>query len=63
MFCPDIVKQIVIEIAARIYEESKQGAGALGIESEWNAGASGVRYQLLTDRERELLAPYRKLNL
>lgn len=61
---PEQVKQVIIEIAAEIYEESKHGAGALGIATDWTRGDSAsdrVRYVDLSDRHMALLAPYRRI--
>lgn len=58
--CPDGVKQVILEISATIYEESKRGRGVLIIESEWQTGSSGERYKELDQRHRAILAPYRR---
>lgn len=58
--CPDAVKQVILEISATIYEESKRGRGILVIESEWQTGSSGERYKELDERHKKILAPYRR---
>jgi hypothetical protein len=60
VLCPETVKQVIIEIAATIYEESKRGRGILIIESEWQTGSSGERYKELDDQHKKVLAPYRR---
>jgi len=60
LLCPDAVKQVILEIGAAIYEESKRGRGILLIESEWQIGSSGERYKELDERHRATLAPYRR---
>lgn len=47
--CPEMVKQVIIEIAAGIFEASKQGAGELQDE------------EMMTQRHEYLLAPYRRI--
>jgi hypothetical protein len=54
--CPETVKQVIIEIAAEIFEESKQGAGELRIHSNVY-----VTYYSLSERHREMLAAYRRM--
>ncbi len=60
VLCPDTVKQVILEISATIYEESKRGRGVLIIESEWQTGSSGERYKELDERHKKVLAPYRR---
>ncbi|HEY6171074.1 MAG TPA: hypothetical protein VIX80_02330 [Candidatus Kapabacteria bacterium] len=60
LLCPDAVRQVILEIAATIYEESKRGRGILVIESEWQTGTSGERYKELDERHEKILAPYRR---
>lgn len=60
LLCPAEVKQVILEISATIYEESKRGRGILLIESEWQTGSSGERYKELDERHRTILAPYRR---
>ena len=47
--CPEMVKQVIIEIAAGIFEASKQGAGELHDD------------EMMTQRHEYLLAPYRRI--
>ena len=47
--CPEMVKQVIIEIAAGIFEASKQGAGEL------------LDDEMMTQRHEYLLAPYRRI--
>lgn len=54
--CPETIRQVIIEIAAEIFEESKQGASELCIQSEGD-----VRYYSLSERHRNMLAVYRRL--
>jgi hypothetical protein len=58
---PKTVAQVILEHAARIYEESKRGTGILVIESEWQTNARGAHYRTIDERHRRMLAPYRKL--
>lgn len=58
--CPDAIKQVILEISASIYEESKRGRGILLLESEWQTGSSGERYRELDERHKKVLAPYRR---
>jgi hypothetical protein len=58
------VRQVITEIAAIVYEESKQGGMRLGImmESGKNDAASDrVRYADLSARQKEMLAPYKRM--
>jgi hypothetical protein len=63
LVCPESVKQVITEVAAIIFEESKQGGARLGIaiESDRN-DASGIRVRFLdlTPRQIEMLAPYKR---
>jgi hypothetical protein len=52
--CPEMVRHVIIEIAAAIFEDSKQGAG------EFRTDAEGFT---LSERHEYLLAPYRRLPL
>ncbi len=61
--CPETVKQVITEIAAMIFEESKQGSGRLGImiESDKNDTSSDrFRYADLTERQKAMLSPYKR---
>jgi hypothetical protein len=61
--CPETVKQVITEVAALIYEESKLGSGRLGImiESDKNdASIERVRYLDLTERQKTMLSPYKR---
>ena len=61
---PEEVKQVIIELAAQIFEESKHGAGALGIATDWSrdsAASDRVRYLDLSDRHRTQLTAYRRV--
>lgn len=57
--CPDAVRQVILEIAVTIFEESKHGRGILVIASEEQSGIS-EHYKELTARHRNILAPYRR---
>ncbi len=62
--CPETVRQVIIEVAAMIFEESKQGSSRLGIEVESDRSDTNyerVRYQDLTDRQERMLAPYKRI--
>jgi hypothetical protein len=52
--CPEMVRHVIIEIAAAIFEDSKQGAGEFRTSPEAFA---------LSERHEYLLAPYRRLPL
>jgi hypothetical protein len=54
--CPEMVRQVIIEIAADIFEASKQGVGKFGITREHD-----IEYQSLSPRHEYLLAPYRRM--
>lgn len=58
--CPDAVKQVILEISATIYEESKRGRGILIIESEEQPSGGTERYKELDERHKKVLAPYRR---
>lgn len=62
--CPESVKQVIIEVAAIVFEESKQGAGNLGKLTESvkaDADFERVRYLDLSSRQRMMLAPYKRI--
>jgi hypothetical protein len=62
--CPETVMQVITEVAAIIFEESKMGGARLGIEIESNKNdTSGdrARYLDLTPRHIEMLAPYKRV--
>lgn len=56
LMCPETVKQVIIEAAAEIFEESKQGAGRFEIADD-----GAVRYASLLERHQAKLAQYRRL--
>ena len=61
--CPETVMQIITEVAALAFEESKQGGGRLGIYSESDrsdTSADRARYSDLTERQKAMLAPYKR---
>lgn len=62
--CPETVKQAIIEIAAIIFEESKQGGGNLGrllVSDRIDADYERVRFIELSPRHLNLLAPYKRI--
>ena len=62
--CPESVRQVIIEVASILFEESKQGGGRLGILSEADKNGMGtdrVRYTDLTDRQKIMLMPYMRI--
>ncbi|MDP4229799.1 MAG: hypothetical protein Q8916_05270 [Bacteroidota bacterium] len=62
--CPEMVKQVITEIAAVIFEESKQGGGRLGAFSEsdkLDTTSDRIRYIELSARQKEMLAPYKRI--
>lgn len=64
LICPETVRQVITEVAAVIFEESKQGASRLGIEVESDRSDSNyerARYQDLTKRQERILAPYKRM--
>ncbi|MEI8134832.1 MAG: hypothetical protein WCH46_07105 [bacterium] len=61
---PETVCQVILEIAAIVFEESKLGGARLGIEIESdhsNPSGTRVKYLDLRPRHVELLAPYRRV--
>jgi hypothetical protein len=61
--CPETVKQVITEVAAIIFQESNQGSGSLGviITSERNdTNSDRLRYSDLTERQKAMLAPYKR---
>jgi len=61
--CPETVKQIIIETAAMIFEDSKQGRDQLGLFSDaekFDTTATRVRYIDLSERQKAMLAPYKR---
>jgi hypothetical protein len=64
--CPESVMQVITEVAAIIYEESKQGSARLGIGIEYDkndTSGARIRYLDLTERQIEMLAPYKKISI
>ena len=64
--CPESVMQVITEVAAVIFEESKLGGARLGIETESDKNDSSsdrARYIELTDRQKSMLAPYKKISI
>ena len=62
--CPEAVMQVITEVAAIIFEESKLGGARLGIELESDKKDSSgdrARYIDLTPRHIEMLAPYKRM--
>ena len=62
--CPEAVRQVITEVAAVIFEESKQGTSRLGIETESDKSDSSyerVRYHDLSPRQIAMLAPYKRV--
>ena len=56
LVCPELVRQVIIEMAAAIYEDSKQGAGEFRIASD-----ADRQYLLLSPKHEYQLAPYRRM--
>ncbi len=64
--CPETVAQVITEVAAVALRESKQGSGSLGEQMSYSHDSnfsSRAVYVELSDRHRELLSPYRRINL
>ena len=62
--CPETVQHVILEIAALMYDASKQGGDALGliVNTDRNsAGTDRERYADLTERHKELLRPYKRI--
>ncbi len=61
--CPETIQQVIIEIAAVVLRESKQGGSSLGEVSAWfreNDTSSQQHFYELAIRHRQLLSPYRR---
>jgi hypothetical protein len=58
LICPEMVRQVILEIAADMFEESKQGAGEFGIARD-----AQLEYLPLAERHLYMLAPYRRVPL
>jgi hypothetical protein len=62
--CPESVMQVITEVAAIILEESKQGSARLGIMTESDKAGTATerfRYLDLTERQKEMLSPYKRI--
>ena len=56
--------QVITEVAALIYEESKQGGARLGVVVESDRSDTGgerTRYLDLSQRQIAMLAPYKRV--
>ncbi|MEP7234603.1 MAG: hypothetical protein ABI778_04835 [Ignavibacteriota bacterium] len=63
LVCPEAVKQVILETAAIIYEESKLGGARLGIGIESDRGDANIaryRYLDLSERQKGMLQPYKR---
>ena len=61
---PETIRQVIIEIAAIVFEESKSGGGRLGIAIETDridSSTERLRYLDLTKRQQITLAPYKRI--
>ena len=62
--CPETVKLVITEIAAVIFEESKQGSDRLGVETESDKNdttISRIRYLDLSQAHIQMLSPYKRV--
>jgi hypothetical protein len=61
--CPETVRQVVLEFAVQIFQESSQGLGILGesiTASRDGSLSDRVKYADLSDRHKELLRMYKR---
>jgi hypothetical protein len=64
--CPETVRQAILEIAAIMFDESRQGSGALGLETlstYEDLNHERARFLSLVDRHAAMLSPYRRAAL
>jgi hypothetical protein len=62
--CPETVAQVITEIAAVLFQQSNQGAGQLGLFSDYahdgTAAYDRKRFLDLSERHKEMLRPYKR---
>ncbi|SRR5579883_507200 len=63
LVCPETVKQVIVEIAAQLFDESNQGAGTRGLllaTSNDGISTDRERFLDLSERHKEMLRPYKR---
>ena len=61
--CPETVRQVITEVAAILFDESRQGVGSLGVETlstYEDINHERAIFISLEDRHRAMLAPYQR---
>jgi hypothetical protein len=64
--CPETVRQAILEIASIMFDESRQGSGALGLDTlstYEDLNHERAVFRTLTDRHAQMLTPYRRAAL